>query len=287
LTEEASRQGGGNATPVPHIVIAPVQSFMPLDLRELWAFRDLLAILTWRDVSVRYKQSLIGVGWVVLQPLATVVLFTVIFGWFARLPSEGAPYPVFTFCALLPWNYFARALTDSSTSLVGSTHLLTKVYFPRLILPLSRVLAGLVDFAVGFVALLALMLWYGIRPSWGILLIPVFLILAMCAALAIGLWLTALNVRYRDIGFVMPFLVQFWMFATPVAYSSSIVPETWRWLFALNPMVGVVEGFRWALLGKAPPNMGSMIGSLAMVVIVLLGGLYYFRRTEQTVADLI
>ncbi len=287
MTQETSCRGGDNATQVPCVVIGPVQSSSPLDLRELWAFRDLLAILTWRDVSVRYKQSLIGVGWVVIQPLATVVLFTVIFGWFARLPSEGAPYPVFTFCALLPWNYFARALTDSSMSLVGGTHLLTKVYFPRLILPLSRVLAGLVDFAVAFIALLALMLWYGIRPSWGVFLVPVFLMLAMCAALAMGLWLTALNVRYRDIGFVVPFLAQFWMFATPVAYSSSIVPERWRWLYGLNPMVGVVEGFRWALLGKAPPNVGPMIISVALVIALLLGGLYYFRRAEQTVADLI
>ena len=268
-------------------IIEPARAWEPLGLQELWAYRELLAILTWRDVSVRYKQSVIGVGWVLLQPLTTAFLFTVIFGWFARLPSDGAPYPLFTFCALLPWTYFSRSLVDSSTSLVGATHLLTKVYFPRLILPLSRVLTGLVDFAVSFVALLGLMLWYGVRPTWGLLLIPAFLLVAMCVALAAGLWLTALNVRYRDISFVVPFMAQLWLYATPVAYSSSIVPTRWQWLYALDPMVGVIEGFRWGLLGQAPPQAGPLLASLALVLPALLGGLYYFRRAEQTVADVI
>ena len=266
-------------------VLEPPSAWQPLGLRELWDFRELLAILTWRDVSVRYKQSLVGFGWVVIQPLATAFLFTVIFGVFARLPSEGLPYPVFTYCALLPWNYFARSLTDSSASLVGGTNLITKVYFPRLILPLSRVLAGLVDFVVSFVVLLGLMAWYGVRPTWGLLLVPAFLALAMGAALAVGLWLTALNVRYRDVGFVVPFLAQFWLYATPVAYSAEIVPARWQWLYALNPMVGVVEGFRWALLGKAPPTASTILVSLAIVIPLLIGGLYYFRRAEQTVVD--
>ena len=271
----------------PRTVIEPARAWEPLRLHEVWASRELLAIITWRDVSVRYKQSVIGVGWVLLQPLATALLFTVIFGWFARLPSDGAPYPLFTFCALLPWNYFSRSLVDSSASLVGATHLLTKVYFPRLILPLSRVLAGLVDFAVSLVALLGLMLWYGARPTWGLVFVPGFLLLAMCLALAVGLWLTALNVRYRDVGFVVPFLAQLWMYATPVAYSSNIVPTRWRWLYALNPMVGVVDGFRWGFLGQTPPSAWPLVTSLIMVILTLVGGLYYFRRVEQTVADVI
>jgi lipopolysaccharide transport system permease protein len=268
-------------------VIEPPRGWQPLDLRELWAYRELLAILTWRDVSVRYKQSLIGVGWVVIQPLASALLFTVIFGYFARLPSDGVPYPVFAFCALLPWNYFARSLGESSTSLVGGTQLVTKVYFPRLILPLSRVLAGLIDFAVSFVVLLLLMLGYGIRPTWGILLLPVFLVLAMATALAVGLWLTALNVRYRDVGFVVPFLAQFWMYASPVAYSSSLVPRRWQWLYGLNPMVGVIEGFRWAVLAKAHPDPRTMLISGSVILVLLVSGLVWFKNRERGFADII
>jgi lipopolysaccharide transport system permease protein len=287
ILEMMAASGVSSDSRAQPVVIEPSRSFMPLEWRDIWAYRDLLAILTLRDVSVRYKQSLIGVGWVILQPLATAALFTLIFGRFARLPSDGIPYPVFTFCALLPWNYFARALTDSSNSLVGATNLVTKVYFPRLILPLSRTLAGLVDFVVSFAMLLAMMVWYGIWPTWRIALVPLFLAPAMAAALAVGLWLTALNVRYRDIGFVVPFLAQFWMYATPVAYSSSIVPAAWRWAYGLNPMVGVIEGFRWALLGQMPPDAAPMFASLACVLPVLVGGLYYFRSAEQTVADFI
>lgn len=268
-------------------IVEPPGQWQPLGLREVWAYRELLAVLTLRDISVRYKQSVVGVGWVLIQPLASALLFTVIFGWFARLPSDGIPYPVFSYCALLPWNYFARSLTESSTSLVGGTHLVTKVYFPRLVLPLSRVLAGLVDFAVSFTVLVGLMVWYKVQPTWGVFLLPAFLLLAMSTALGVGLWLTALNVRYRDIGFVVPFLAQFWMYATPVAYSISIVPARWQWVYGLNPMVGVVEGFRWALLGKVPPQLAPMIASLAIVLLLLVGGLFYFRHAEQTVADVI
>lgn len=269
----------------PIIVIEPRRGALALGLGELWEYRELLAILTWRDVSVRYKQTAIGVGWVLLQPLASALLFTVIFGRFAGLPSDGVPYPVFSFCALLPWNYFARSLTDSSTSLVSAAPLVSKVYFPRLILPLSRVFAGLVDFAVSFLVLIALMAWYGVRPTWGVLLLPVFVAMAMGTALGVGLWLTALNVRYRDVGFVVPFLAQFWMYASPVAYSTSIVPERWQWLYGLNPMVGVIEGFRWALLGKSAPNLSPLLASSAIMVPLLVGGLFYFRRVEYSMAD--
>lgn len=268
-------------------VIAPPKGWMSLDLGEVWAYRELLSLLVWRDVSVRYKQSVVGVGWAVIQPVLTMIIFSLIFGRFAKLPSEGIPYPVFTYCALLPWNYFARSLGDSSDSLVGSANLVTKVYFPRLILPLSKVFAGLIDFAIAFVILFALMAWYRITPTTGVLLLPAFLLIAMLAALGVGLWLTALNVKYRDVKFVVPFLAQFWMYASPVAYSATIVPEQWRWLYGLNPMVGVIEGFRWALLGKAAPNFAMMAVSLGIVVLLFVCGLFYFKRMEQQFADII
>jgi len=268
-------------------VIRPASGWLNLNLREIWAYRELLAILAWRDVSVRYKQSAAGIGWAVLQPLLTMILFTVIFGSFAKLPSDGIPYPVFTYCALLPWNYFARSLGDSSDSLVGSSNLVTKVYFPRLVLPLSKVFAGLIDFAVAFVILLALMVWYRVVPTRGVFLLPVFMLVAMATALGAGLWFTALNVKYRDVRFVVPFLTQFWMYASPVAYSTSIVPPRWQWLYGLNPMVGVIEGFRWALLGKDAPDTVMMGISFSIVILVLASGLFYFKRMEKTFADLI
>jgi homopolymeric O-antigen transport system permease protein len=268
-------------------VIKPSSGWLSVDLGEVWAYRELLVLLAWRDVSVRYKQSVAGIGWAVFQPLMTMVIFTIIFGKFAKLPSDGLPYPVFTYCALLPWNYFAQSLSGSSDSLVGSSNLITKVYFPRLILPLSKVTSGLMDFAVAFVILIGMMAWYGIAPTAGILLLPVFLLVAMITALGVGLWLTALNVKYRDVRFVVPFLAQFWMYASPVAYSTSIVPEKWRWLYGLNPMAGVVEGFRWALLGKAAPDFGMMTASFGAVCVVLVSGLFYFRRMEKTFADVV
>ena len=271
--------------PEPLVVITPPRGWRSLGLEELWEYRELLSVLAWRDVSVRYKQSIVGVGWVLVQPLASALLFTVIFGHFARLPSDGLPYPVFAYSALLPWNFFSRAFSDTSNSLVGATHLVTKVYFPRLILPLSRVLGGLVDFAVSLLVLALLMGWYGVRPGWAVLLLPLFLALAGAAALGVGLWLTALHVRYRDVGYVIPFVLQLWMFATPVAYSGAIVPERWRPLYGLNPMVGVVEGFRWALLGTAPPHAAGLAVTAAIELAVLVGGLYYFRRAEQSIAD--
>lgn len=280
--DNAAQRVGQNVT-----VIKPPPKWPTIDLRELWAYRELLFVLAWRDVSVRYKQSAVGIGWAIIQPLMMMVIFTVIFGKFAKLPSEGVPYPIFTFCALLPWNYFARSMADSGNSLVGSSHLVTKVYFPRLVLPLSRVFAGLIDFGIGFVILLGMMVWYGITPTIGLLFLPVFLFVAMLAALGVGLWLTAMNVKYRDVTFVIPFLVQFWMFASPVAYSTTIVPERWQWVYALNPMVGVIEGFRWALLGKAPPDAEMILVSLGAILLLLTSGLFYFKKMERTFADII
>ena len=268
-------------------VIAPSRGTFDINIREVWAYRELLGLLAWRDVSLRYKQSFIGIGWAIIQPVTMMLIFTAIFGHFAGLPSDGVPYPIFTYCALLPWNYFARSLTDSSDSLVGSSHLITKVYFPRLILPLSKVFAGLIDLSVGFVILVAMMIWYQIPPTVGLLMLPVFVLVTMLSALSVGLWLTALNVKYRDVKFVVPFLMQCWMYLSPVAYATSLVPEKWQWLYGLNPMVGVIEGFRWALLGKTAPNAALMLASSTILVLILLGGLLYFKRMERTFADLI
>lgn len=269
------------------LIITPSKRWHSINLREVWTYRELLATLAWRDVSIRYKQSFVGIGWAIIQPIMTMIVFTIIFGKFAKLPSDGIPYPIFTYCALLPWNYFARSLGDSSDSLVGSSHLITKVYFPRLVLPLSRVFAGLVDFSIGFVILIGLMFWYGISPTVGLLLLPLFLLIAMIAALGGGLWLTALNVKYRDVKFVVPFVIQFMMYASPVAYSTSIIPERWQWVYSLNPMVGVIEGFRWALLGRAVPNLSMLYLPMGIIFILLVSGLYYFKSMEKTFADIV
>lgn len=257
------------------------------DLREIWAYRDLLMLLIQRDVSVRYKQSAIGIAWAVVQPVVLMFIFTVVFGRFAKLPSEGYPYAVFTLCALLPWLYFAKALSGTSDSIVGASNLVTKVYFPRLIIPISKTVSGLVDFAIAFGILAVVLAWYRVMPGPAILLLPVFIAMTMLTAFSIGLWLTALNVKYRDIGLLVPFITQIWMYVSPIAYSTTLVPEKWRWIYSLNPLVGVVEGFRWALLGKAPPELGPMLLSLGIVVVLLVTGLMHFRHTERTFADVI
>jgi lipopolysaccharide transport system permease protein len=270
----------------PTIVIRPSRGWVSLELRDLWRYRELLYFLTWRDIKVRYKQTIFGAAWAILQPFFTMIVFSIFFGRLAKMPSDGIPYPIFAYCALLPWSYFAGALDRASNSLVGSSHLITKVYFPRLAIPISAVTAGLVDFGIAFVVLLGMMLYYGFAPTIAVLTLPFFLVLAIAAALAVGLWLSALNVQYRDVRYTVPFLTQFWLFATPIAYPSSLVPEQWRALYGLNPMAGVVEGFRWALLGKEPP--GPLLAvSTAVVVLLLIGGLYYFRRMERTFADLV
>jgi len=268
------------------IVIRPSQGWVSLDLHDLWRYRELLYFLTWRDIKVRYKQTVLGAAWAVLQPFFTMVVFSIFFGRLAQVPSDGIPYPIFAYCALVPWSYFAGALDRAGNSLVGSANLITKVYFPRLAIPISAVLAGLLDFAIAFVVLLGMMLYYGIAPTAAVLTLPLFLLLAIATALAVGLWLSALNVQYRDVRYTIPFLTQFWLFATPIAYSSSLVPERWRALYGLNPMAGVVEGFRWALLGKDPPGLLLAV-SATVVVLLLIGGLYYFRRMEKTFADVV
>jgi len=272
---------------VPTVVIEPTRGLFDLDLRAVWEYRELLYFLVWRDVKVRYKQTAIGVAWVVLQPLLTMMVFAVVFGYLARIPSDGLPYPLFAFTALLPWTYFSQALTRGGSGLVGNANLISKVYFPRLIIPLSAVVAPAVDFLLCIVILLGLMVWYGVAPTWGVLALPLFLLLALMTALAVALLLSPLHVNYRDVGHVIPFLTQFWMFASPVIYPVSLIPEQWRLLYSLNPMVGVIEGFRWALLGKESPDFKVMAVSTIVVLALLLGGVVYFKRMERTFADVV
>ena len=272
---------------ITSIRIAPPSGWTSIGIRELWQYRELLYFLTWRDVKIRYKQTALGAAWAIIQPVFMMIVFSLFFGRLAKVPSDGIPYPVFSFCALLPWQLFAHALTESSNSLVGNQNLITKVYFPRLVVPISAVLGGLVDFVIAFAILLIMMLYYGVLPGWQVVTLPGFVLLAILTALGVGLWLSALNVQYRDVRYTINFLIQFWLFATPVAYPSSIVPEHWRPLYGLNPMAGVVEGFRWALLGKANPPGAQLWVSVAVVVIILVGGLYYFRRMEQQFADVV
>lgn len=272
--------------PHPTVLIQPRRRLPGLELAELWAYRELLYFLAWRDVKIRYRQSVLGAAWALLQPIATMVVFSVFLGKLGKMPSDGVPYPIFTFVALLPWQLFAHSLMVSSQSVVGGASLITKVYFPRLIIPLSSVLAGVVDFAVASGVLAALMLYYGMAPGLQVVLLPALVVLAVLSALSVGLWLSALNVKYRDVRFVVPFLTQLWLFVSPVAYPSSLVPDRWQWVYGLNPMTGVIEGFRWALLGTAPP-LRSVYVSMILVAILLVGGLYYFRSTERVFADVV
>ena len=273
---------------IPVIRIEAATSGLALNLHDLWDYRELLYFLVWRDVKVRYKQTVIGAAWTILQPLMTVVVFTVIFAKFAKMPSDGLPYPLFIYAALLPWSYFAKSLNNSISSVVENAHLITKVYFPRLLLPLSAILSGIIDLGVSFAFLLGMMMWYGIVPTWSALVVvPIFVLLTMITALAVGLWLSVINVRYRDVGQAIPFLTQLWFFVSPVAYPVSVVPEQWRLLYSLNPMTGVIEGFRWALLGKESPPIDLLILSTLIVVGLLWGGGIYFKRMEQTFADVV
>lgn len=270
---------------IPVFVIRPSKGLFNLNLRELWEYRELLYILIWRDIKVRYKQTAIGAAWAVIQPFFSMVVFSLFFGKLAKIPSEGLPYPIFVYSALLPWQFFAKALTEASTSLVVNERIITKVYFPRLLVPTSVVLAGLLDFGIAFLILLGMMIFYGIMPSWAIVTVPFFLLLAVMTALGVSFWLSALDVEYRDVRYTLPFLTQLWLFATPVVYPSTLVPHGWRALYGLNPMVGVIEGFRWALLGSAPPDPAMLLVSAITVGLVFIGGLIYFRRMERTMAD--
>ncbi len=265
--------------------IAPSEGWVALRLAELWDYRELLFFLVWRDIKVRYKQTALGAAWAVIQPFFTMIVFSLFFGRLAKVPSDNIPYPIFSYAALVPWMFFANGLSEASNSLVSSSNLIKKIYFPRLAIPIATVLAGVVDFVIAFVVLLVMMLYYGIVPTVNTLWLPLFLLLALTTALGTGLWLSAMNVKFRDVRYVVPFIVQFWLFATPIAYPSSLLPEPWRTLYGLNPMVGVVEGFRWALLGTATAPGLIIALSASMSVVILISGAFYFRRMEKMFAD--
>ncbi len=271
----------------PVTKIRPSKGWVPLKTKELWEYRELLFFLAWRDISVRYKQTLLGAAWAIIQPFFTMIVFSLFFGRLGKIPSDGVPYPIFSYAALLPWQYFSSALTNSSGSLVGSANLLSKVYFPRLIIPMASVLPAIIDFMIAFIVLLAMMLFYGIFPTWNVIWLPLFLLLALVTATGVGLWLSAMNVQYRDIRYTLPFIAQLWLFASPVAYPSSMIPEQWRLLYGLNPMAGVIEGFRWALLGTetAPSPLIGVSGLVALILLV--SGAFYFRYMEKTFADVV
>lgn len=271
----------------PVIVIQPSRGWISLDLKELWDYRELLFFMTWRDIKVRYQQTALGAAWAIIQPLLNMIVFTVFFGRLAKVPSDGIPYPLFAYTALVPWQFFAFGLTESANSVVANERLVTKVYFPRLIIPLARIFAGLVDFALAFIVLIGMMVWYGVRPSLAVIALPFFLAFAVATTLGVGLWLSALNVQYRDVRYAVTFVVQFWLFASPVVYSSTLVPVRWRAWYGLNPMAGVIEGFRWALLRKAPAPGIMLVVSVLVVALVLIGGLYYYRRMEKIFADVV
>jgi lipopolysaccharide transport system permease protein len=269
------------------LVMEPSKGWASLRLREVWHYRELLYFLIWRDIKVRYKQTALGAAWAILQPFLTMVVFSIFFGRLANVPSDGVPYPVFSYAGLLPWQLFAFGIAQAGNVLVTNQNLITKVYFPRLIMPLAAVLSGLVDFAIAMVVLVALMLYYGIVPTVAIMTLPFFVLLAIATSLSVGLWLSALNVRYRDVRYIIPFLTQLWLFVTPVAYPASLVPEQWRFLYGLNPMAGVVEGFRWALLGTQSTVGPLVLLSSLVVSVLLVTGLLYFRRMERTFADIV
>lgn len=258
-----------------------------LRLSEMWEYRELLYFLVWRNIKVRYKQTAIGAAWAIIQPLMTMIIFTLVFGKFANVPSDGLPYPIFSYAALLPWTYFATALNLSILSVVNNSNLITKVYFPRLFLPTSAILSGLIDFGISFIFFLVMMIWYGTMPGWGIVFLPGFVLLTVITALSVSLWLSAINVRYRDVGQAIPFLIQLWLFASPVAYPISVVPEKWRLLYSLNPMTGVIEGFRWALLGRETPDILPLALSVAVVLALLFSGILFFKHMEETFADVV
>lgn len=272
---------------LPIVRIRPSKGWVSLDLKELWHYRDLCYLLSWRDVKVRYKQTALGVSWAIIQPFMNMVVMSLLFGQLAKMPSDGVPYPIFAYTALLPWQFFAYALTNASTSLVVNERIITKVYFPRILVPTAAVLAGLIDLGIAFVVLLGMMLFYGIVPTWAVCTLPFFLLLAIATALGVSFWFSALDVQYRDVRYTIPFLTQFWMFATPIIYPSSILPAPWHWIAGLNPMTGVVEGFRWALLGTVQISTLQLLVSTIVVLLCTIGGAFFFRRMEKTLADVV
>ena len=291
MLESVGMESTASSIEVPTVVIRPTRGWVSLQLRAVWEYRELLYFLVWRDLKVRYKQTVLGALWMILQPVVSMVVFSVLFGKLLKVPSGDVPYPIFAYAALLPWNYFASSLNRSARSVVGSAHLITKVYFPRLIIPIAGVLSGLVDFGIAFLVLVALMVYYGVVPTVAVIGLPALLLLAMLTALGFGLWLSALNVRFRDVNYLIPYLIQVWMYLTPVIYGSTLIPERFRFLLGLNPMTGVVEGFRWALLGSqlADAQGPGMLFAISVVItaVVLVSGAVFFRTTERTFADIV
>jgi lipopolysaccharide transport system permease protein len=271
----------------PSLRIEPSKGWASLRLDELWHYRELLYFFVWRDVRVRYKQTMLGGSWAVIQPLFTMVIFSLFFGKLARIPSDGLPYPIFSYTALVPWTLFANGLGQSANSLVGCANLIKKVYFPRMAVPIGTVLAGIVDFFLAFIVLLGMMIYYGAMPTLRLFWVPFFVLLALITSLGTGLWLSALNVQFRDVRHILPFITQIWMFATPIAYSSSLVVPSWRTVYAMNPMVSVIDGFRWTLLGTAMPSISMMAISVLVSSVILISGAFYFRRMERTFADIV
>jgi lipopolysaccharide transport system permease protein len=286
--ETSTGLGGERAADdVAVIRIEPSRGWISLKLRDLWEYRELLYFLIWRDIKVRYKQTALGVAWAVIQPFFTMVIFSIFFGKLARIPSDGIAYPIFAYAALVPWSFFSHGLNQSSNSLVSSAQLIKKVYFPRLIVPIAAVVSGVVDFILAFIVLLGMMLYYGVVPTANVVWLPALLLLALITSLGVGLWLSTLNVEYRDVRHAVPFITQFWLFATPIAYPSTLLSEPWRTLYGLNPMVGVVEGFRWALLGTDTRPGAMIFVSSLMALAILIAGAFYFRRMEKTFADVV
>jgi lipopolysaccharide transport system permease protein len=277
----------GSPRDIPTVRVEARHGWLALDLAELWVYRELLYFFVWRDIKVRYKQTVVGAAWAVLQPVLTMLVFSLFFGKLAKIPSQGLPYPIFYYCALLPWTYFSTAMQSATNIVVDQQRVITKIYFPRVVLPIAAVLAGLLDFAISFAVFLVLMVYYRIVPTNAVIWLPAFMLLAILTALGVGLWLSALNALYRDVRYVLPFLVQFWMFASPVAYPSSLVPAKWRWLYGLNPMAGVIEGFRWALTGHGQPPGILLAASSAAVVLLVFSGLVYFHAMEGEIADVV
>jgi len=271
----------------PPLIIKPVSGWRAIDFKELWAYRELLYFLVWREIKVRYKQTLLGAAWAIIQPFFTMVVFSVFFGTLAGVPSDGIPYPIFTYSALLPWQMFENGIRKAGTSLVSGRNLLTKVYFPRITVPLAPLLASIVDFLLAFVVLIAMMIFYGMRPTTAIWTLPLFILLTLVTAIGVSLWTAALNVAYRDVGYLIPFVLRVWFFITPITYATSIVPEQYQLLYSLNPMVGVVEGFRWAMLGVGTPPSNVLIGAVVIAVVLMISGAAYFRRMERTFADVV
>lgn len=270
------------------MIVERRKGLIPIDFAELWRYRELFGFLVWRNVIIRYKQTVVGIAWAVLRPLLTMIVFTIVFGRIAKLPSGGIPYPILTLAALLPWQFFANSLTESSNSLVNNAGMISKIYFPRLIMPTSAVLSGIVDFIISFILLGMMMVWYGIVPSVRMLWLPLFFSVALVSSLGVGLWLSALNVAYRDVKYVVPFLVQFGLYISPVGFSTTVVPQKWRTLYSLNPMVGVIDGFRWCLFGdRISLYLPGILISSIMVLFLLVTGVFYFRKTERTFADII